>query len=123
MPCIPAGNTVIDRLEFIGDHCPSLTIEAYEMALKALLLTLNTARYLKVAEKLKYVIDCSRCDRADPRLIPRAAQARAGLPLFQEDAEWVSSTNRDAQLKISRLDTELAASQLNHIRESSRVRE
>lgn len=49
-----AGVTKIDRLEFIGDHCPGLRIEAYQTAVAELLKTLNTARYQQVMERLMY---------------------------------------------------------------------
>lgn len=97
------GQTRIARLEFIGDYCPPLRIEAYKCCLRELQNTLNTEKYLLMAKKLN------------------EALTAAGAPSIQPDTEWVGKTNRSAVQRQEKLDSELKSYKHNLIKESVRV--
>ena len=97
------GQTKIIRLEFIGDYCPPLRVDAYKLALVELQATLNTEKYLALAKKLNEHL------------------ASVGQPTVQPDLDWVGKTNRGATVKQEKLDSELKNYKHNMIKESIRV--
>lgn len=55
----------VERLEFIGDHAPSLRAEAYWMALAELKQSTNYMRYESIGAKLTSVLNAFRSLRVE----------------------------------------------------------
>lgn len=97
------GHTRVTRLEFIGDYCPPLRIDAYQIALKDLLNTFDTDTYFRIAKKLNDALTAQ------------------GKNLFVVDTDWVAKTHKTASNKQERLEAELKNYKSNYIKESIRM--
>ncbi|KAJ3292275.1 cop9 signalosome complex subunit [Borealophlyctis nickersoniae] len=97
------GHTRVDRLLFIADRCPSLTVEAYKMALADLRQTQSTWRYQQVLQRLNEFL---------------ASRGQQPLPM---DQAWFEATARACRAQAERLDSELKAYKNNLIKESIRM--
>jgi COP9 signalosome complex subunit 1 len=89
---------------FIGEHCPSLAIEAYRFAVDQVkLLTTDTNLYLSSLNKLN------------------AALTRQGQQPVATDQTWVDSTNTKNKRNLEQLEQELKTYKTSLVKESIRV--
>jgi hypothetical protein len=100
-----SGHTKIDRLVFIAERCPSLAIEAYNLALIDLKKepNLNTQKYLSILNKLNEL------------LLSR------GETSVSQDSAWTEAVNRTVSTQQQKLENDLKNYRNNMIKESIRV--
>lgn len=102
-----SGPVKIQRLMFIGDHCDSLRIEAFKLALNHIKestynVQMYSSTYTKLSEALK------ACGQNPESVIG---------PL---DTTWIEQRSKKGQLKLEKLDTDLKNYKSNSIKESIR---
>lgn len=97
-----AGYMKTVRLVFVAQHCPSLRIESYRMAISHVKKTLNVALYQQLHDKL---LESLRS---------------ANLPTEVLDVEWVEQTTKHAETLLEKLETDLKTFKNAAIKESIR---
>ncbi|KAJ3020784.1 COP9 signalosome complex subunit 1 [Thoreauomyces humboldtii] len=98
-----SGHTKVDRLVFIAERCPPLSIEAYRLALVEIRTDLNVGQYGKVLGKLNAALR-DRNQLVEP-----------------VDEKWVSDSKHIYKERLERLERELKEYKVNLIKESIRM--
>lgn len=106
------GLAKLNRLMFIGDHCPPLRLDAYRMALSHVMTTYNTNLYQQIYRKLQEAVSANS---SLPDAVAGAMNNVAPL-----DTQWIETTAKKAALKLEKLDTDLKNYKSNSIKESIR---
>lgn len=100
----------IQRLMFIAKHCPSIAADALRICASSVKQTHNTEKYKEIITKLQEAVSSSQNDASN--------MAPGQLP--EIDMHWVEMTDKKAQTKFDRLDTDLKTYKSNSIKESIR---
>lgn len=99
------GLPKILRLEFIADHCKSLRVEALQLALDYIKeYTYNVKDYIRLFKKLQEAME-------------ERGQNIFGMMI---DKDWIDSRNKQANLRLERLDSELKNYRHNQMKENIR---
>jgi len=104
------GQTKLMRLLFIAKHCPNLAEDSLRLAIAAAKKTHNTELYKEIMRKLTEVYS--------QRNAESVAEGQEYPPVV--DQGWIESTEKKAQSKLEKLETDLKFYKNNSIKESIR---